>query len=212
MVRRQLLNLAASNNNQTMVYDRITKRYDRLMAPLERMFLARWRREAIALLPPESTVLEVGAGTGANFANYPATDYVVASEPATEMIGRAAERSGAIRLVQASVENLPFASGTFDAAFATLVFCSVCDPARGFEELRRVVRPGGSIVLLEHVRPNGFLGYVFDAINVISTRLIEDHINRRTADTARNAGLQIDEVRKKAFGSFNLIIARTQKV
>lgn len=206
MVRRQLLNLAASNNNQTMVYDRLAKRYDRLMAPLERLFLARWRMEAIRLLPSDALILEVGAGTGANFPNYPAETHIVASEPATEMIDRASERARTIRLVQASVEDLPFASSTFDAAFATLVFCSVCDPSRGFHELRRVVRPGGSIVLLEHVRPDGLLGYAFDAINVVSTRLIEDHFNRPTADTARDAGLEIVEVRRKGFGVFNLIV------
>lgn len=189
-----------------MVYDRLAKRYDRLMAPLERMFLARWRLESIKFLPSDAMILEVGAGTGANFPNYPAQARVVASEPASEMIGRASERTGTVRLVQASVEDLPFASSTFDAAFATLVFCSVCEPLRGFQELRRVVRPGGLIVLLEHVRPDGLLGYAFDAINVFSTRLIEDHFNRRTAETARQAGLEIVEIRRMGFGVFNLIV------
>lgn len=193
-----------------MVYDRLAERYDRLMAPLERRFLIRWRREALAALPPGSRLLEVGAGTGANFALYPDHDLAVASEFAAGMIDLAASRSGTIRLVQASVESLPFPSDSFDAAFATLVFCSVGDPALGLAELRRVVRPGGTIVLLEHVRPSGVLGYAFDAFNIVSMALIEDCFNRRTADLVRSAGFDIVDLRIKAFGAVNLIVAKTR--
>jgi ubiquinone/menaquinone biosynthesis C-methylase UbiE len=101
---------------------------------------------------------------------------------------------------------LPFAENSFDAAFATLVFCSIPQPELAFVELQRVVRPGGKIVLLEHVRPNGFLGYVFDLLNVFTVALIDDHFNRRTAQLAENSGLKLMEVRQKAGGAVNIIV------
>lgn len=190
-----------------MVYDRLAERYDGLMAPLERRFLQRWRREALGNLPRDSRILEIGAGTGANFAHYPETARAVASEFAAGMIAHARRRAGRIELVQASVEQLPFASGSFDAAFATLVFCSVADPAKGLSELRRILRPGGTLVLLEHVRPPGILGYVFDVINIFSMALIDDCFNRRTADLAVSAGFKISRLESKASGAVNIIVA-----
>ena len=120
-----------------MVYDRIAERYDRLMAPLERAVLRRWRREAVESLPPDSRILEVGAGTGANFEFYPDSSVAIATEISIGMLGRARDRAVGINLVQASVEELPFASSSFDAAFATLVFCSVKDVRRQTSDVRR---------------------------------------------------------------------------
>jgi SAM-dependent methyltransferase len=101
---------------------------------------------------------------------------------------------------------LPFAANTFDAAFATLVFCSIPKPENAFRELRRVVKPNGKIVLLEHVRPNGLLGFAFDFLNILTVALIEDHFNRRTAKIAEDSGLKVLEVKRKAFGIVNLIV------
>jgi ubiquinone/menaquinone biosynthesis C-methylase UbiE len=103
---------------------------------------------------------------------------------------------------------LPFKRGSFDTALATLVLCSVGSPQKALSELRRVVKPGGSIVLLEHVRPGGLLGFVFDLLNFISVPLLDDHINRRTVDEARAAGLQLIQVEKRLWGIMNLIVCR----
>jgi SAM-dependent methyltransferase len=88
------------------------------------------------------------------------------------------------------------------------VFCSVSSPAKAFAELRRVVRTGGTILLLEHVRPGGVLAPVFDLMNLITEPLFEDHFNRRTADEAQAAGLQILKVEKSLLGAINLISCR----
>jgi len=101
---------------------------------------------------------------------------------------------------------LPFAAGSFDAACATLVFCSVASPPQAFAELRRVVRPGGHIVLLEHVRPTGLPGYLFDALNFFTVRLFDDHFNRRTADIAERAGLRLVSIKHHAFGIIQIIV------
>lgn len=192
-------------------YDRLASRYESAMRPLDRWFLARLRTQALMKLPGNGSLLEVGAGTGLNFRYYPADSHGVATEPSGEMLKLAREkiRPHRVKLVQNCVENLPFASASFDMALATLVFCSVSSPAKGFAELRRVVRKGGTVVLLEHVRPTGLLGPVFDLLSLVTVPLFDDHFNRPTADEASAAGLEIVDVQCSGFGVFNLITCRT---
>lgn len=194
-----------------MIYDKFAAGYDRLLAPLERRFLSRWREEALAFLPENSAVLEIGAGTGLNFKFYPECRRAVASEISGGMLLVAKEKPSSIDLVQADAQALPFAANTFDAAFATLVFCSIPDPQKAFAELCRAVRPGGKIVLLEHVRPEGLPGYAFDLINVFTSALIDDCFNRRTAKLAVEAGLKLIGIRRKAGGVVNLIVCEVVK-
>ena len=191
------------------VYDSFARFYDRLFAPFEKRFLGRWRSETLGLLPLDAAILELGAGTGANFKFYPTSKIAISSELAAEMITIAATKRRSNLLVQADAQSLPFAENSFDGAFATLVFCSIPEPNRAFGELLRVVKPGGAVVLLEHVRPDGPLGVFFDVLNVLTVALIDDHFNRRTADTAAAAGLEVLEIRRKAFGIVNLIDCRT---
>jgi ubiquinone/menaquinone biosynthesis C-methylase UbiE len=195
------------------IYDRMAGRYDRAIAPLERRFLARWRAEALQELPIESRILEIGAGTGLNFPFYPQGAHGVASEFSCEMLKVASgkNRPTGVHLVQTSAEQLPFPANSFDAAFATLVFCSLPSPRDAFLELRRVVRPGGQIVLLEHVRPNGLPGYLFDALSVLTVALFDDHFNRRTAQEATRAGLQLLRIERRMLGIVNLIVCRVKK-
>lgn len=195
-----------------MIYDKFAKNYDRVFAPFETKFLAQWRAETLALLPENARILEIGAGTGANFPFYPKSARApVASEISLKMIEYARAKTSAVELVQADAENLPFAANSFDAAFATLVFCSIPNPQNAFSELRRVVRDNGRIVLLEHVRPKNPLGYAFDFLNVFTTKLFEDHFNRETAAMAAASNLKILEIKKKAAGVVNLIVCENRK-
>jgi ubiquinone/menaquinone biosynthesis C-methylase UbiE len=191
-------------------YDQFAPQYDTVMRPLERWFLTRLRTQTFNLLPRNARILELGAGTGRNFVFYPDETSGVASEPSAEMlkIARDRKRPATVTLVQSRAEDLPFKNAVFDAAFATLVFCSVSAPAKAFAELRRVVRSGGTILLLEHVRPEGLMGPIFDLINLATVPLFEDHFNRRTADDARAAGLQVLGVEKSLRGAINLISCR----
>lgn len=194
-----------------MIYDKIARNYDKSFAPFERWFLSNWRAETVSYLPPEAKILEIGAGTGLNFTHYPNCEHAVASEISIKMIEFAKQKNTGIQLIQADAESLPFDDSSFDAALATLVFCSIPTPETAFRELRRIVKPNGKIILLEHIRPKGLLGYLFDLINIFSVWLIQDYFNRETGKIAETSGLKIIELKVKAFGVVNLIVCENSK-
>jgi ubiquinone/menaquinone biosynthesis C-methylase UbiE len=129
--------------------------YYRLFGGLaDRGGLADHRRRLLA--QAEGVVVEIGAGTGLNFPHYPSGVEVVATEPDPHMLRgarRAARRSRArLSLRRAPAESLPLPGGSADTAVSTLVLCSVPDQAAVLAEVARVLKPGGRLLLLEHVR------------------------------------------------------------
>jgi ubiquinone/menaquinone biosynthesis C-methylase UbiE len=128
--------------------------YDLVMGAAERAALARWRRRVVG--GAHGRVLEIGAGTGLNFAYYALDADVVATEPDPGMLDRAAVRADAVTarvtLVAADAEVLPFPDDVFDAAVVSLTLCTIPRPEKALAELRRVLRPGATLRLLEHVR------------------------------------------------------------
>lgn len=195
--------------NKPARYDNVAQYYERVMGPLQRWGLVGLRQETLRQLPA-GRILEIGAGTGLNFVHYPPEARGVAGEFSREMLKIASTktRPRGMQLLQNRAEDLPFRDHSFDAAFATLVFCSVESPSRAFAELRRVVRPGGTVLLLEHVRPRGVLGPLFDLANVFTVRLFDDHVNRRTAKLVSEAGLEVIDVKSRLLGIINLIKCR----
>ncbi len=185
--------------------------YDAFMFPIEKFGLEKLRAKALSFVEGKG-ILEVGVGTGLNFQFYPAGVNVVAVEPKFEMLERAVKRArkfnGKIYFVSARVEFLPFKDDFFDSVLATFVFCEVENPENGFRELLRVLKPGGRLILLEHVRPEGrFLSKVFDLANNF-TSIFGENINRETLKIALEAGVVIEKV-INVYGDFvKLIIAR----
>jgi ubiquinone/menaquinone biosynthesis C-methylase UbiE len=166
---------------------------------MERMIgLARGRAWVFGR-PFSGRILEVGAGTGKNLQSYPGDAFVIATDLSPGMLAQARKRaaSGSRRMhfVLTDAEDLAFRDGAFDTVVATCVFCSVPDPVRGLREIRRVLRPGSKAILLEHMRPGGFLGKVFDMLDPLMSRLMGPHINRRTLENVQKAGLQLVEER-----------------
>jgi phosphatidylethanolamine/phosphatidyl-N-methylethanolamine N-methyltransferase len=171
--------------------------YDRLIAPFERRSLGRWRRLTWAAVGDGNPGLEIGAGTGANFSFCPPGARVVGSDVSPRMLARARVKPDRADtpLLAVDVQSLPFADGSFAWVAATLVFCEVPDPGLGLREVRRVLRPGGTLVLLEHVRPGGWLGRVADALSVLTAPTWGEHFNRETIAEVRAAGFVIRSLR-----------------
>ncbi|RMH41250.1 MAG: class I SAM-dependent methyltransferase [Deltaproteobacteria bacterium] len=128
----------------------LSQLYDRTLRKAEAATLAAWRASLLGEL--SGTVLEIGAGTGANLPHYPARiARLVVTEPDRHMRRRLAAKFPDVDCVDAPVERLPVADASFDAVVATLVLCSVRDPRAALREIARVLRPGGRFAFIEHV-------------------------------------------------------------
>lgn len=194
------------------LWNRQARFYDLLTAPMERMMGLARGRAWVFERPMKGRVLEVGTGTGKNLPYYPKGAVVVATDLSADMLARARGKavgwSEALRFVVTDAEDLAFKDGVFDRVVATCVFCSVPDPARGLREVRRVLRRRGEAVLLEHMRPGGFLGRLFDILDPLVSRLMGPHINRRTLDNLRAAGLLPAEERNVFSDWIKVVVAR----
>jgi SAM-dependent methyltransferase len=129
--------------------------YDFALRGAEKAGMAERRRRLVERA--RGAVLELGAGTGLNMAHYPdGLERLVICEPEPHMfkhLRKRAEKLGSrAELVQAQAEALPFEDNSFDTVVGTLVFCTIGDPERALAEVRRVLRPDGSLLFLEHVR------------------------------------------------------------
>lgn len=193
-------------------WDRRARFYDRLVAPIERMMGFARGRARLFERAAKGRLIEVGAGTGKNLPYYPEGALVVATDLSPGMLARAVEKAGdgprAVRFVVTDAEDLAFKGGVFDAVVTSFVFCTVPDPVRGLREARRVLRDGGEVVLLEHIRPAGHLGRLFDLLDPIASRLMGPHINRRTLDHIDQAGLVVVEERNVFSDWVKVIVAR----
>ncbi len=129
--------------------------YDRGLKATEDAGLREMRRELLA--GASGRTLDVGAGTGANLGLFPdAVTELVLAEPDPHMVKRLRPRlresDQAAELVEAGAEDLPFDDTSFDTVVFTLVLCTVPNPAAALAEAARVLRPGGTLLFLEHVR------------------------------------------------------------
>jgi ubiquinone/menaquinone biosynthesis C-methylase UbiE len=122
---------------------------------------------------------------------------ITAVDLSPRMLERARKRANKlnikVNLQEMDVQHLNFADDSFDTVFATFVFCSVMNPVAGLQELKRVCKPDGKLLLLEHMRPeNLVLGLIFDLLNLMIVRMMGANINRRTINKIRQAGWQIE--------------------
>jgi ubiquinone/menaquinone biosynthesis C-methylase UbiE len=172
--------------------------YDRSIAKVEQAGLRDLRQELLA--GANGRVLEVGGGTGANLPFYgPNVESLTITEPEAPMLRRlerrVREQAPLAKVVQAAAEDLPFDDDTFDVAVSTLVLCGVDDQPRALRELRRVLRPGGRLIFIEHVRSDDpGLARWQDRMNGISRFVAGCECNRPTLDSIKAEGFEVTNV------------------
>jgi SAM-dependent methyltransferase len=170
--------------------------YDRQIAKTEKAGLRAFRERLLA--EASGDVLEIGGGTGANLPCYgPAVGSLTITEPQPPMLRRLERRvrEPSARVLRAPAEDLPFDDHSFDVAVSTLVLCGVDDQPRALRELRRVLRPGGRLLFIEHVR-SGDPGTarLQDRLNWLNRLVVCCDCNRPTLDSIRAAGFTVTQV------------------
>ena len=175
--------------------------YDRMLAGCERGGLRELRAELLA--GARGDTLEIGAGTGHNLDHYPdAVTRLVLAEPDPHMARRLRPhalkaRGGAVEVIEATAESLPFEDESFDTVVSTLVLCTVSEPSQAAAELRRVLRPDGRLLLIEHVRdPHSprFAGWQDRLERPWGWFAGGCHPNRDTTKTLAEAGFDVGQV------------------
>lgn len=190
-------------------YDRIAPFYDMM----ERFSNQSDWHERVWSLVEGPQVLEVGVGTGKNIPYYPVDVHVTGIDLSERMLARARERATEfdknVTLLEMDAQDMDFADDTFDSAVTTCVYCSVPNPVLGMREMKRVVKLGGRVIMLEHMRAhNEVLGTLMDLVDPLVSRM-GPHINRETVDNVHQAGLEVEEIDElDRLGIFRLIVAR----
>jgi ubiquinone/menaquinone biosynthesis C-methylase UbiE len=181
--------------------------YDLGMAALERAGLRRWREWLVK--GTTGRTLDLGAGTGRDLPLYAPGVRAIAVDPHPQNLARARLRAPAVPLVLARAEALPFRDGVFDTVVSGFVLCSVTDPSAALAETRRVLRGGGTLRLLEHVRHLGLRGRVQDLLQPAWTALSGGcHPNRDTERAVAEAGFRIEPETVRARGTLRRLQAR----
>ncbi len=188
--------------------EQIPTLYDAGLGLLEATGLGRWRTWLAS--GAAGRVLDLGCGTGRNLPLYPGGTRPVGLDPCLETLRAAHRRVPGVPLVLGGAERLPFRAGAFDTVVSGLVFCSVVEPSRAFAEIRRVLSPGGTLRMLEHVRATAPLhARLQDAFQPLWTLVTGGcRPNRDTEAAVREARFRIDEDSRRASGIMRRFVAR----
>ena len=183
-------------------FDKLAPTYDLSILPAE-LVVRGWRAELLRRAHGE--VLEIGIGTGRALRCYPPDARITGIDVSREMLSRARSRAArlgrAVDLRVMSAGELRFPDASFDAVVCSLVFCAIEATDRALHEIGRVLRPGGELLMVEHIRPGGRLGRLFDWLDPWFYRQ-SCHLNRRTPERVRTAGFEIVEEHRRLWGIF----------
>ena len=139
--------------------------------------------------------LLVAVGTGLDLTYFPAGQNVVGIDISSKMLEKAKRKLDAsppnVKLVRSDVQELGFAKNSFDSVVTSCTFCSVPDPVTGLMEILRVIKPGGRLLMFEHVRSDIFwMGPMMDLLTHV-TRKFGPDLNRRTKENVVRAGFRL---------------------
>lgn len=196
-------------------YNRLSLLYDILEYPFERLIFGKWRRNLFSNL--DGRILEIGVGTGKNLQYYPKEAKVTAIDISPGMLGRAIKKAGRLKLdyslILMDAEDLGFKENSFDVVACTFVLCSVPDPVKALNEMRRVCKPNGKIVVIEHVlSKNRIIALLQHIHNPVTRYLFGFNVNRDTVSNIKKAGLKITSEKNLALnGVFKIITCRPDK-
>jgi ubiquinone/menaquinone biosynthesis C-methylase UbiE len=194
-------------------YDRVSAIYDLMEMPME-VFAGKWRKEITGEV--YGKILEVGVGTGKNIPFYARNIELTAIDFSRKMLSKARAKFSKnminVTFLERDVQNLEFEDNSFDCVLSSCVFCSVPLPVQGLEEIRRVCKPNGKIVMLEHVRSeNKIVGPLMDLLNPLPLYFYGANINRNTMDNIKKADFNNVQVKDVWLDIFKKIIIINEK-
>lgn len=192
-------------------YDRIAPRYDRGIRLAEWALFKEGRRWAAAQARGET--LEIGIGTGRNLQYYPDSVRLTGLDVSPAMLELARERARqlnrSIELRAGDAQALDFPEASVDTVVSTLSLCTIPDPAQAVREAARVLRPGGRLILLEHVRsPLLPVRAIQRLLEPITVRLEHDHLLREPLEYVEAAGLAVEQLERSRLGLVERLVAR----
>jgi len=184
-------------------YDLSAPLYDPWIAVVERLLIGDGRAWLGSRARGE--VLEVGVGTGRNLGFFPPVAQLTGVDVSPVMLRHARRRAAslgrAVDLQVADAERLPFPDERFDTVVFSLALCSIPDDGRALREANRVLRHGGRLLLLEHVRsPVGTVRAIQRVLDVVTSRLLCDHLVREPLDRLAAAGFRVEELHRSRLG------------
>jgi ubiquinone/menaquinone biosynthesis C-methylase UbiE len=190
---------------QRAVWDRLAPRYDRAMRRTEPLLFGRDGRPWICG-QARGDVLEVAIGTGLNLPHYPPGTRLTGVDLSPVMLAAAAKRAAdlgmTVDLSEAAAEHLPFDDASFDTVVCTLSLCSVVDDRAAIGEMRRVLRPGGQLLLLDHVAANNRVLLALQRLwEAFSRRLAGDYQTRHPLPLVEQAGLVVRDSHRSRAGT-----------
>lgn len=211
--RRPVRSVADETLRVRDLYDREAARYDSMIRIPERLLFAGGRTWAVS--EAIGDVLEIAVGTGRNLPHYRPELRITGQDISPAMLeiarGRAQALGREVDLTAGDAQDLAFASEQFDSVVSTLALCTIPDERRALQEVWRVLRPGGRLILLEHVRsPQPFVRALQRLLQPIASRSAGDHLLRDPLDHLANLGFSIEYCARSRAGIVERLVARKE--
>lgn len=208
-----MTDMAASAESERVrrIWDKLAARYDEKVRLPERLLFAGGREWVCSRA--RGDVLEVSIGTGRNLPLYGGDVRLTGIDVSAGMLERARARAAALRrdvdLRVGDAQELELADASFDTVVCTLALCSIPDARAAVAEMRRVLRPGGRVLLLEHVRsPRPMVRTIQRVFEPVAVWLEGDHLTREPLEFLEAAGFHIEEAERSRLGIVERVSAR----